>query len=143
MPATSRLKAMSLLIPALKSTQVRSCRKAGIELGVGVRQDDGDDAELLLLAHGPHQGDLHFLVMPRPVPRRTEEDGDGGTALQRVGEFGLPLVAGDEMPFVEERPQLRLADQPLGDLLDLRLVLAVVREEDVEVRRRSHGESSI
>jgi hypothetical protein len=81
--------------------------------------------------------------MPRAVPRRTEEDGHRGTPLQGVREFGLPLVAGDKMPFVEKRSQFRLADQPLGDLLDLRLVLAVMRKEDVEDGSRSHGESSI
>src|SRR6185295_1919100 len=97
----------------------------------GSGQKDGNDAVLVPGAHGLDERGLHLLVVPGAETRGTDED-RGGLALVDGGvDPGLPLLARDEVPLVQERFEPGLADQLAGQQLYHPLVASAVGEEDV------------
>ena len=73
----------------------------------------------------------HFFVFPRSQIRRAKKHGAGPALVERLFQLFLPGISGDEMPFVQERFQLRFCAQPPGNTLDRVFVSAGVGEEDV------------
>ena len=72
----------------------------------------------------------HLLVLPGAQPAGADEHGAGGAVGQRPLHGRLALLARDQVPLVEPGLDPR-ALEPDGQILDRRLVGAVVREEDV------------
>jgi len=102
------------------------------------RQENGDDTELpLALADPPLDGRAHLLVLPGTQPLGADEHGAGRAFVQRLLDGWLPAFSRDQVPYIEPRPDL-FTPQPDGQLLDRRLVGAVVREEHMvfEASRR-------
>ncbi len=72
----------------------------------------------------------HLLVLPRPEPPGSEEDGDGAAVFEGLFQALLPRLAGDQVPFVKKGLEPGVA-KLAGQRLDRRLVRGRVGEEDI------------
>jgi hypothetical protein len=105
-------------------------KKAQPQVITRARQQHRDDWKVFVLPL-PYERRVSLLVLPRPQPVRPDEDGHGAALRQRLFQFRHPRLARLEIPPIEERFEVLLAEV-FGDVVNRLGVAPIVAQEDVE-----------
>ena len=100
---------------------------------LGAGEQDRDDVEVGH-ADPPVDGDLDLLLLPGPQPVRPQADHARPAVGQRLGQPGLELPAGEQLPDLQVQAQPPLPE-PVGQRLDRLAVVRVVGEEGIVALR--------
>jgi hypothetical protein len=117
--------------PPRRSTQVRLERNRGSSGCAGAPWQQHRDHGLAL-AHGLPQQRLHLLVIPGPQPILAYQDRAAPGLPDPLLQERRPVAPGNQLVLIEPDADAELRQAP-RERTYRRFVVAVVREEDVEI----------